>query len=400
MNICLISNEYPPETGFGGIGTYTYNLGQGLSELGNTVTVITQAVKEEKVYKDKKVTVYRIRDKKIPVRGAARMANLLTGNGFSVFWHSYSVFKKINEIEKNRGRFDIIECPLWGGEGFSYSQKIGIPLIVRLETPVFKLREILGQDSSKLKEYFERKILNNSVFAIAISKNIGELIKLRYKIPDEKIKISYLGIKLPEIKKPLFKKNSYKLLYVGRLEKRKGTTEFIEAIPAILSGNSKISIDIVGKDIPQAPHDTNFQEYFNKIVAGKFKKSVKFHGFVTKKKLDNFYADCDIFIAPSRYESFGLIFLEAMVYGKPVIGTKTGAIPEIVKNGKTGLLISVNKPSEIADAVLKLFGDERLRQEMGRNAFDCARENFSAERLIKDTLKIYNQAIKKFNERR
>lgn len=400
MNICLISNEYPPETGFGGIGTYTYNLAQGLSELDNTVTVITQAVNEEKVYKDKKVTVYRIRDKKIPVRGAARMANLFTGNGFSVFWHSYSVFKKINEIQENGGRFDIIECPLWGGEGFLYSQKIGIPLVVRLETPVFKLREILGQHPSKLKEYFEKKVLKNCVFAIAISKNIGELIKLHYKIPGEKIKISYLGIKLPGIKKPLFKRNSYKLLYVGRLEKRKGTAEFIEAIPLILSGNSKISIDIVGKDIPQAPDDTNFQEYFNKIVTGKFKKRVKFHGFVTKKKLDNFYADCDIFIAPSRYESFGLIFLEAMVYGKPVIGTKTGAIPEIVKNRKTGLLIDVNKPSEIVDAVLKLFGDKRLRRELGRNAFNFARRNFSAERLTKHTLKIYNQAIKEFNERR
>lgn len=396
MNICLVSREYPPETGFGGIGTYTYNLAKALSEKGHEVTVITQALKTEKIYIDKKVKVYRIKDIKIPIKGITGVANFLTFSGFGHILHSYSVFKKIDEIIRERGKFDVIECPLWSGEGFLYSQKIGIPLVVRLQTPIFKLREILGQKKNFLQEYYEKKALEKAVIVAAISKNIGSMISSYYKIPKSKIKISFLGTEFPDIKKPLYKKNSFKLLYVGRLEKRKGAIEFIEAIPQILNSNPKIRIDIVGKDINQAPGQISFREYFNKVVPENLRNRVRFHGLIDLDKLKKFYAGCDVFIAPSRYESFGLIYLEAMAFGKPVIGTRIGAIPEIVRHDEVGLLIDVNNSSQIADAVLKLFSREKLRERLGKKAFNYVRQNFSNERFAQNTLEIYELAREKF----
>lgn len=399
MRICFISNEYPPETGFGGIGTYTYSLAQGLSEKGHDVTVITKAFGKESIIKDGRVKVHRIFDKKVPFEGFSKIFNLFSGKGFNYYWHSKSVFLKIEELIEKDGKFDVIEGPLWDGECFAYSPQIGIPLVVRLQTPIFKSREILGKKQNKVIEFIEKKSLQKATLIASISKNIGEVVSKHYKIPKDKILLSYLGIKLPDISNPIFRKNSFKLLYVGRLEKRKGTEEFIEALPEILKKNTKITIDIVGKDYYQAPGNTNYFEYFKNKVQKKFWSRVIFHGFVSNEKLKKFYKYCDIFIAPSRYESFGLIFLEAMAYGKPVIGTKVGGIPEIVKDKEMGLLIDVNEPGQIADSVIKLFNNEKLRERLGKKAFEYVRKNFSVERLTEESLSIYNQAIKKFYER-
>lgn len=396
MNICLISKEYPPETGFGGIGTYTYNLAQGLSKRGNSVTVITQALKKEKIYLDGKVKVYRIFDKKTPFKGFTRLMNILTFKGFGYYWHSYSVFQKIKQITKSGHPFDIIEGPLWDGECIAYDKSLNAPLIVRLQTPISKSREILNLKPFRVLEFIEKASLVKAVLIPAISKNIGAMIINHYKIPKKKIRLSYLGIDLPDIKKPVFNKNPNKLLYVGRLEKRKGTKEFIDALPEILSSNKDIKIDIVGKDIPQAPGGISYKKYFLKVLSKKLQPRVNFYGFVDSQKLKKFYRNCDVLIAPSRYESFGLIFLEAFAYGKPVIGTKVGGIPEIVEDGKTGLLIDPDNSSQISKAVLKIFGSNNLRRKLGENAFKKVRETFSVSQMVDRTLNIYNEAVKKF----
>lgn len=398
MRICLISAEYPPETGFGGIGTYTYNLAHGLTKKGHSVTVITKALTSEKVYKDKKVKVYRIFDKKVPFKGFTRITNLLSLQGFSYYWHSYSVFSKIKKIASVEGDFDIIEGPLWDGECVAYDKSVNSPLVIRLQTPIFKSREILNLPQFKVLEFIEKKSLDKASKIIAISKSISSLISNQYEIPKTKIKLCYLGIDNPKVKTPVFKKNSYKLLYVGRLEKRKGTIEFINSLPGILKQNKKITVDIVGKDIPQAPGETNFKNYFQTVVPGDSRNRVNFHGFVDDKKLKVFYKNCDVFIAPSRYESFGLIFLEAFLYGKPVIGTKVGGIPEIVKKGKTGILVKVNNESEITHAVLKIFSNQNLRKTLGQNAFRDVRENFSVSKMVDTTLKIYNETARNHNK--
>lgn len=394
MKVCFISREYPPQTGFGGIGTYTYQLAHGLSRKGHDITVITQAVKKEGFYKDKKVKVYRIFDDKVPFRGFSRILNLLTNNAFVYYWHSRSIFKKINEIITQQGKFDIIEGPLWDGETLAYNKSIGSPLIVRLQTPIFKSLEILNKNPNKTLEYIEKTCLKKAALIPSISKNVKDLISKKYQVPESKIRINHLGIDLPKITKAKFKNNSNKLLYVGRLEKRKGSIEFIQSINEILENNPKITIDIVGKDIPQAPGGTLFKKYFQKIVKKSFQKRVRFHGFVSDNILKNFYRNCDLLIAPSRYESFGLIYLEAFAYGKPVIATRAGAIPEVVKDNKTGLLVSVNNPGELARAVLKVFSNDDLRRKLAENAYIDIRQNLTLKKMLDRTLEIYNEAIK------
>lgn len=395
MNICLISAEYPPETLNGGIGTYTFSLAHGLVNLGHKVTVISKALDKEQEYFDQQVHIYRIFDKRI-IPKFTRLGNLATGGAFGAWQHSLSVFSKLKQIISRNGEFDVVEGPLWGAECFAYSINLNMPLVVRLQTPIFKQREILGLPANPFMEFMEKASLQKATLVASISQNITGLIVKRYGISDKKILYSPLGVVFPNIKNLKTRTNSPRLLFVGRLEKRKGIQELIDSLPKILSVNLRITVDIVGKDCFQAPGNTSYLKYFQRVVPAELQERVKFHGFVENKKLQVFYRDCDVFIAPSRYESFGLIFLEAMVFGKPVIGTKVGGIPEIIKDGQNGLLIDVNEPDQIANAVLRLFSDSDLRKKIGLQAFRDTKDNFSVEKMAQESAKIYEKAIADF----
>ena len=93
-----------------------------------------------------------------------------------------------------------------------------------------------------------------------------------------------------------------------------------------------------------------------------------FHGRVEEDTLRAFYRNCDVFVAPSRYESFGLVFLEAMMFGKPVIACDAGGTPEVITHGVTGLLAKPGDPITLAAALETLLTDSAMRREMGAAA--------------------------------
>jgi glycosyltransferase involved in cell wall biosynthesis len=113
---------------------------------------------------------------------------------------------------------------------------------------------------------------------------------------------------------------------------------------------------------------------------------VVFHGFVPRPELIDLYYDADVFsFAPIWNEGFGIPPIEAMAAGTPVVATRSGAIPEIVRDQQTGFLVTKNDPRALADNILKLLGDQELRLKMGRAARDWVLENFTwdivAERM-------------------
>lgn len=98
----------------------------------------------------------------------------------------------------------------------------------------------------------------------------------------------------------------------------------------------------------------------------------------------------DIFVLASTGEAFGLVLTEAMACGVPVVGSRSGAIPEIVEDGVTGLLATPRDGVSFADALQKLAQDEDLRKEMGAKSLARVRENFDLETDVKNTLRIYD----------
>ncbi|MNJ40729.1 Capsular glucan synthase [compost metagenome] len=118
-------------------------------------------------------------------------------------------------------------------------------------------------------------------------------------------------------------------------------------------------------------------------------KNVFFHGKVDELTLRRNYSSCDIFVAPSRFESFGLIYVEAMMFGKPVIGCNAGGIPEVVSDKETGLLAQPGDEDSLSDALLKLLEDSEYRNRLGRNGRSRYENHFSAQKMAASSLELY-----------
>jgi glycosyltransferase involved in cell wall biosynthesis len=117
------------------------------------------------------------------------------------------------------------------------------------------------------------------------------------------------------------------------------------------------------------------------------------HVFLTGFRPDvlSLHRAFDIFVMSSVTEGLGTSLLDAMAAGKPVVATRAGGIPEVVVDGETGILVQVRDAEQLAAAIAKLLQDERLRRRMGEAGLKRAQLRFSSERMVKDTLRVYQR---------
>lgn len=182
--------------------------------------------------------------------------------------------------------------------------------------------------------------------------------------------------------------NKKVILTVGRLIKRKGCDMVIEAMPAVLQKIPNTIYIIAGA----GPEADNLKTL---VRTKRIADNVIFTNGVSDKKLSALFELCDVFIMPARQlpdgdvEGFGIVYLEAALFGKPVIGGKSGGVPEAVIDGYTGLVVDPLNTSQIAAAIIKLLTDESLAQSLGLQGqqrvlekFDWGKEAGKVEKLL------------------
>lgn len=154
------------------------------------------------------------------------------------------------------------------------------------------------------------------------------------------------------------------LLTVGRLVRRKGVDTVLRALPAIAEGCPDAAYVIAGT----GPDRARLERLAGRLGV---QDRVHFVGQVDHNRLSLYYSAADLFVMPARedppdVEGFGLVFLEANACGTPVIGTRTGGIPEAVQDGKTGLLVPPSAPDRLAEAALQVLTDPEWADTLGR----------------------------------
>jgi glycosyltransferase involved in cell wall biosynthesis len=110
--------------------------------------------------------------------------------------------------------------------------------------------------------------------------------------------------------------------------------------------------------------------------------------------------DADVLVHPARWEGFGLVLLEAMRAGLPIVATRVGAIPEVVRDGVTGLLVPPDDPAALAQAIARLCADAGAAARMGSAGFERLREEFSPGRMAAETLAVYEAAARRATTRK
>lgn len=235
---------------------------------------------------------------------------------------------------------------------------------------------------------FYKSILKEADYIFSVS-NFGKRILKKQGI-NRKITVIYPSITLNSIQeiqdaKKILKisKNHVILLSVGRLIKRKSHMNVIKIMPNIIKEFPNIKYYIVGNGCELS----NLRSLIRILNLGKY---ISIFTNVKNNNLSLFYSASDIFVLPCIFlkpndvEGFGIVFLEANSYGKPVIGANTGGIPEAILENKTGILVDPNSIQDLEKSILKLIRNKRLRNILGTNG---------KKRVFKDFNDIYDNSL-------
>src|SRR3989338_5668840 len=173
------------------------------------------------------------------------------------------------------------------------------------------------------------------------------------------------------------------ILSVGRLAEKKGIIYLITAMPMILKKFPKAKLVIAGDGSER-------QSLERKVKEMGVDNNVIFAGNVKNSELPEYYSSSDVFVGPSIItkkgdtEGLGVVFLESIAAGTPVIGSNVGGIPDIIIHGKTGLLVEQKSPQEIADSVIKILSNKNLAKNLIKNAKKHISKKYSWDTIEKE----------------
>ena len=179
-----------------------------------------------------------------------------------------------------------------------------------------------------------------------------------------------------------------RLLFVGLISPRKGLIDLLKATKIIVEKIPDVKLDIVG--------DIVSKEYFdmlnNYLKTNNLEENINFTGYLSEQELKQKYGEAELFVFPSYEESQGIVLLEAMACGKPVVASNIGGIPFVVENGKTGLLFECGNVEELAEKIIVLLRDKELRKKMSEAGRERAK-GFSWAKIAERTIKVYKEII-------
>jgi len=398
LRVALLSFNYPPER-YEGVGRSTNMLARGLFELGHTVHVLTHGSQPTTSYYDGAYVhrvPYRL-NRYMQFRHLPKVHHLLN--------YSHAVHDRLLRLFLNDD-IQIVDTPLWLTDGFVTAVSGKLPVVVRPVTAQRQIAEIQNQrdDDLRLIGEIEEALLQHAQFIVANTNATARALHQVYSLSGkiDRIRVVPYGIEavdeqeirpFPSHRPP----TKLTVLYVGRLEKRKGIQDLFAAIPKVLRQLPHVEFVIAGADNSQSDGfkrktGLNYPAYFRKRHP-ELTANVHFLGEVSEEKLHSLYQSCHLFVAPSLYESFGLIYLEAMNYAKPVIGCRAGGIPEVVDDGVTGRLVDPESPEQLAEAIVTLLQSPRMLYEYGVAGRQRLLDRFTYIHMARGFEQVYRRVL-------
>lgn len=397
MRIAYISYEHPLGITGGGIGTYVGQVARLMAALGHEVEVFSGTLQSD-----------------ISLRHDGYLLHVI--NASQHFKFKSQVLIKFTERHKV-SPFQIIESAEYGADALNVKKSFpSVPLVVKLHTPSFiisnlnsynltvfkKLRFLAGGIlrgkwptpywiyKAKLDPEYELCLLANAV--CSPSKSLKEKIEIKWGIKN--IAIIPNPFTPPQALLSIVKTNpsALKVTYLGKLERRKGILDLMEAIPLVLKKVPDIRFLFAGNAHCSPNRNQNMEEYI-KSQLHSYMKNIDFVGFVPYPKLSEIFNQTDIAVFPSLWENFPTVCLEAMSAEIAVIGTNTGGMAEILEPGKSGILIPPHSAKQIANAILHLHHNRDKLMSIGKHARNRVLTKYDSLTVGQMIVKFYTKAI-------
>jgi hypothetical protein len=404
--IVLVSRDFPPNHS-GGIATFSKDLAEALAAEGNLVHIITQSQDINRVDFENGVWVHRMVICETALSTAAIERHIPTH-----IWNwSSTALAETRRIATHR-TVDVVEAPIWDCEGAAFLLHGQWPLVTSLQTTLHFWLDSNAQrrnDKEWMESFgapmlaLEKELMMKSSGVRSISLAIRRAIEIAYGFVFEETRIVIAPLGMPPedlCPTPEDSAKQLTVLFVGRLEYRKGIDVLLSAIPTVLEQHPDIIFRILGDNtLPTSDGVTTYEdEYLSSNMGQLWKDRVLFEGRVPETVLREAYRNCDVFVAPSRFESFGLVFLEAMRAGKPVIGCWAGGMPEVIAHGVNGLLVQPGDVEALSEAILCLAKSKELRMIMGNAGKQRFLDTFTSECMARSSSNLYDIAEMHFKD--
>ena len=296
-----------------------------------------------------------------------------------------------------RKHFDVLHAH-WslpqGLTGAVCKRFLGIPLVVTIHgSDVFGLkRPWLKRANEGVMKYADACTVNSR----ATARFVAEACQR------SDIQIIPMGVDLGHFQKskdvdrlsPPARRETQTILFAGRLIDWKGAEFLIRAIPKVLGQKPHTRVLIIGSG-PEKGRLIDLAARLNLHDAVEFKEQVP------QKELVRYYSRSDVFVLPSirndkgETEGLGVVLLEAMACGVPVIGSRVGGIPDIIKHGDTGLLVKEKDPDDLSEKLILLLSDRRLREKLIQKGLEFVEQNFSWDKISDRFINTYQDVLKK-----
>lgn len=282
---------------------------------------------------------------------------------------------------------------------------------------VGKIREETRQKysfTSAVKDIFdqrfstEKEIAKHASIIISLAESEKKALEAHYGVPLEKISVIPGGVdrriffpinKTEARKKINAKDEDFIVLFVGRLEWRKGIGTLIYASELIKKEIPNLKVIIIGGKIHG--HQKNIDDFYEYqrllgIVKEKhLEGAVYFTGSIEHNRLPFFYSAADVFVVPSYYEPFGLVTLESMACKTPVVASMVDGLMATIQDNETGLFFTPRQAGDLKDKVIQLYQSKALRSVLAENAYKKIITNYSWKNIAQQISDIYDALIQK-----
>jgi glycosyltransferase involved in cell wall biosynthesis len=384
MKLCFICCEYPPEL-HGGVGTFTQVIARALVQAGHEVRVIgvypASAVALD--YEDDQgVQVWRLRH---PTR---------RGRWLAARYRMYQVVKDW----ATAAQVELVDAPDHEGWFAGWPRDFCVPLVLRAEGSYSYFAHEMGRRVPSLTFRLEKMSYRHADAWIATSRYIGEVTTRLFKLRPGPDATLFNPVDAPLSVGSFAARDHNRVVFSGTLTAKKGVIELIQAWPLIRDECDQAELHIYGKD-GTAPGGGSMTHFLEGCLDPRLRGTVHFHGHVSRATLFQALSTARAAVLPSFAEGFALAPLEAMAYGCPTIYSRLGSGPELIIDGRDGLLVDPRVPPRIAEGVCQVLRDDSLARRLGEGGRARVLSAFALEVLLPRNEAFYSQLIDRFGGR-
>ena len=351
----------------GGMNVYVRQLASALGELGMKIDIFTREHSD-------------VANRVETIGSNVRVIHINVGEPDAHLDELYDLLpdflEQLNKFREEEGlEYDVVHSHYWLSSwvGRELSQELAIPHVVTFHTlSLIKMQSREGEEEQSERSVIETKVIATADRIIAFSPHERDAMARLYAADANKITLVPCGVDL-EVFRPLNQKavrsslglNGEKiLLYVGRVEPIKGLDLLVETA-AQMDSEDGVRMIVVGADV----NGDREMDRVRQLAREKdLEDKIDFVGQVDHDDLPLYYNAADVCVVPSYYESFGLVALESMACGTPVVATRVGGLSTIIHHGRTGYLKSWRCPEAFANSVEMIISSNGLQQSMGEAA--------------------------------